>query len=250
MSTTDRDSLTDGLVAAVAELSGLLLQEESLEETLQRVVDVAVRTLPGCAAASVTLLHEGRFSTAAYTVPWMLDVDRGQYDTGVGPCLDAARTGQVVHATMSDLVHDYPAFVDAATLHGVRSVLAAPLQRADGTFGALNLYSDEMDGLGPDDLALVTLFAAQASVALSNASVYRASQQLVTQLQEAIAGRAVIERAKGFLMAVRGVDEEEAFRVLRDRSQRSNTKLRDVARELLDESRPATTGTAPQDTPG
>jgi AmiR/NasT family two-component response regulator len=52
---------------------------------------------------------------------------------------------------------------------------------------------------------------------------------LSEQLQEALESRAVIEQAKGILIAERGCDPDEAFDVLRTRSQRENRKLRDVA---------------------
>ena len=77
------------------------------------------------------------------------------------------------------------------------------------------------------------MFTGQASVALANAQLYRAAQQLSEQLTEALASRAVIEQAKGALMATHGVDEQGAFGMLRERSQRANRKLRDVAADVL-----------------
>jgi hypothetical protein len=47
--------------------------------------------------------------------------------------------------------------------------------------------------------------------------------------------RAVIEQAKGVLMAVYRVSPEQAFGVLRWRSQETNTKLRSLATQLIDE---------------
>ncbi|QNN51911.1 PAS and ANTAR domain-containing protein [Nocardioides mesophilus] len=47
--------------------------------------------------------------------------------------------------------------------------------------------------------------------------------------------RAVIEQAKGILMAVRNVTPQEAFELLSSHSQRVNVKLRDLAQELVDE---------------
>ena len=76
---------------ALVELSGLLLDSDSLEQTLQRVVDLAVRTMPGCTGASVTLVDGERPVTAAQTDDVALAVDAAQYDVGDGPCLDAAR---------------------------------------------------------------------------------------------------------------------------------------------------------------
>ncbi len=45
--------------------------------------------------------------------------------------------------------------------------------------------------------------------------------------------RAVIDQAKGVLMAVHRCTADEAFRMLVERSQHENVKLRDVARTLL-----------------
>jgi AmiR/NasT family two-component response regulator len=43
----------------------------------------------------------------------------------------------------------------------------------------------------------------------------------------------VIDQAKGVLMAVHGVDADGAFAMLVETSQRTNTKVRVVAEELL-----------------
>ncbi len=58
-------------------------------------------------------------------------------------------------------------------------------------------------------------------------------RDLATTTREAVArsaeSRAGIEQAKGALMAIYSIDEDEAFAVLTWHSQHSNTKLRDVA---------------------
>jgi AmiR/NasT family two-component response regulator len=43
-----------------------------------------------------------------------------------------------------------------------------------------------------------------------------------------------IEQAKGVLMAQHNLTADEAFQLLVSRSQNTNTKLRDIARSLLD----------------
>jgi hypothetical protein len=54
-------------------------------------------------------------------------------------------------------------------------------------------------------------------------------------LPDLFEARAVIEQAKGVLMAVYRVNPEQAFGVLRWRSQETNTKLRALAKQLLEE---------------
>ena len=58
---------------------------------------------------------------------------------------------------------------------------------------------------------------------------------LDTALPDLFEARAVIEQAKGILMAVYQVSPEQAFGVLRWRSQETNTKLRSLAKQLIDE---------------
>lgn len=65
-------------------------------------------------------------------------------------------------------------------------------------------------------------------MALARAREYR-------NLQNAFARRAVVERAKGILMARNDVDEHEAFELLRSHARRSSRRVVDVA-ELVVES--------------
>ncbi|WP_084532321.1 PAS and ANTAR domain-containing protein [Nocardia miyunensis] len=65
------------------------------------------------------------------------------------------------------------------------------------------------------------------------AAAYR-SEALEDVLPDLVEARAVIEQAKGALMLAYNVSAEQAFAVLRWRSQESNTKLRTLAQRLID----------------
>ncbi|WP_369263950.1 ANTAR domain-containing response regulator [Streptomyces sp. R35] len=54
------------------------------------------------------------------------------------------------------------------------------------------------------------------------------------QLKEALEGRALIERAKGILMARRGCDEATAFRILVALSRKQHRKVRAVAADFAE----------------
>ncbi|WP_369800062.1 ANTAR domain-containing response regulator [Modestobacter sp. Leaf380] len=64
----------------------------------------------------------------------------------------------------------------------------------------------------------------------------------VTNLQAALQTRAGIEQAKGILMAVHGCSAEEAFAILSKESQDTNTKLREVAEQVVARMRGQSTG--------
>lgn len=55
-----------------------------------------------------------------------------------------------------------------------------------------------------------------------------------TNLQGAFARRALIEQAKGILMARNNIDAERAYELLRAQSQKSGQKLSDLAKALTD----------------
>ena len=57
-------------------------------------------------------------------------------------------------------------------------------------------------------------------------------------LQGAFGRRAVIEQAKGIMMARQGVDADAAFRMLREHSQRSGNKVADVAQAIVESHQP------------
>ena len=67
------------------------------------------------------------------------------------------------------------------------------------------------------------------AVAVANADAHAQLGEQARNMRLAMESRAVIEQAKGVLMAQRHVDADQAFEILREASQRYNRKLRDIA---------------------
>ncbi|MGR4849673.1 ANTAR domain-containing protein [Streptomyces sp. LARHCF252] len=86
---------------------------------------------------------------------------------------------------------------------------------------------DTTDPLRPADHGPAP--AAASAVALERAERLHVLQSEVEQLRQAIASRPVIDQARGILMATHGCTSDQAWHILRETSQLSNTKLRDVA---------------------
>lgn len=230
----------DDVAVVLTELSSLLVDSEPLHDTLQRIVDLAARTMPGCDAAGVTLVHpDGRFATAAYTDERTLAVDKGQYDRDDGPCIDSIRNRRINRVDVHEARTDWPDFIREAKSSDIRSFLAAPLVVGGGAIGAVNLYSRSQDGFDALDEKFIALLTGQAAVAVANARRYGEVQALADQMGEAIKSRAMIEQAKGVLMARHAVGPDDAFAVLRNQSQRRNVKLRHIAKEVVESTRSA-----------
>ncbi|MEV5612810.1 ANTAR domain-containing protein [Streptomyces sp. NPDC052225] len=86
-------------------------------------------------------------------------------------------------------------------------------------------------------MAFFALHPAEPLVLLSHEDLAREHARLLAmagQLEQAVASHAVIDQAVGAVAALGGIAPEEAWRVLRDVSQRTNTKVRLVAEHVLD----------------
>jgi GAF domain-containing protein len=224
----------DHLSEGIAELSRLLVNEEALDDTLQRVADLSCRSVGDADVAGVTLLRDDKPSTTVYTDPTSPQIDSAQYETGIGPCLEAFRQQRVFRVDSTAEDEQFPAFSQAAAEHGIQSTISFPLAVRGNGIGALNLYSKQLGAFSADAEKVGMVFADQASVALANAQLYASAYRMTQQLQEALTSRAVIDQAKGILMGQHRVGADEAFDILRTTSQRENRKLRDLAQELVD----------------
>lgn len=217
-----------------AELSRIVLSEESLDAILQRVATLAKKLIPLAAEVSVTLVEGAHATTAAYTGTLANDLDKTQYDLGSGPCLLAATSREVVSVPRLDRDDRWPEFTTAAKERGVRSMLSIGLPVREQIVGALNMYALEPEAFDTGSVELAEAFAAHAAVALANATLYASATQLAEQMAEAMRSRAVIEQAKGILMAQRHCTADEAFEILTQASQRANKKLRDIATAIVE----------------
>lgn len=138
---------------------------------------------------------------------------------------------------VQDVLHEsrWPAYVGMAVRCGVRSVLVMPITVEHAVL-VLGLY-----GVRPGVFAarnvppLADMLAEQVGVALANMWDYDEVRTDAAQMQEALAGRAIIDQAKGIIMKSSGCSAEAAFDELRRISQHHQVKVADLARLLVDE---------------
>ncbi|NUT50924.1 MAG: GAF and ANTAR domain-containing protein [Saccharothrix sp.] len=220
---TDDD--TD-LATRLSEVARTLQEQGGEQDTLDAIVRAAVDTIPGAHHAGImTVAGKREVSTVAMTDDLPGRVDQVQYDTGEGPCLTALFQHRMV--AVPDLAADgrWPAFSALASRMGVSSMLSFRLYVRDDDLGALNLYAPEVEAFGEESEHVGLLFASHAAVAMADA-------QQQEHLVEAVHTRDLIGQAKGILMERHKLTADQAFTLLVRASQRTNTKLRDLADQL------------------
>jgi GAF domain-containing protein len=222
----------DEFPTVLRELSSLILSEENLQTTLQRVVELSAQVVPG-SAAGVLLTEDGRTYSTAVTSDVATDLHAIQQEIGDGPCLTAMRTRKVIH--IADMTEEtrWPEFTTAALDRGIKAMLCFPLVVRNESLGALNLFSEHNSTFVEEVFDVGAMFAAQASVSIHNSQLYLSSVKLTDQLKEALESRAVIDQAKGILMEREGLSPDAAFEMLRKASQNLNVKVRDIAAQIV-----------------
>jgi GAF domain-containing protein len=218
------------------ELAQVALVDRSLPEVLSDIVAIAARGIPGAEASSITLLRAEKAYTAAHFGEMALAADELQYAHGYGPCMDAGRGGVLLRIDDMRTETRWPDYVaHVLTATPVLSSLSVPLPYQGSAIGALNNYSTKPAAFAsPESLRAGTDVAEVIAVAVANADAHAQLFDQARNMRVAMESRAVIEQAKGVLMAQRHVDAEQAFEILREASQRYNRKLREIAAGIVE----------------
>lgn len=197
------------------------------QATLEQGVRSATTIIDGCDLAGISIVHAGGIATQAATDEVTRRIDELQYAIGEGPCLTSLREHETVHCP--DLAHDerWPQWgAQMSRELGVGSSVSYRLFTTERSLGALNLYSLKVEGFDVDDIHNGLALAAHVAVAVAGA-------QRATNLERALVNRTVIGQAEGILMERFGLSADQAFAVLARVSQNGNTKLHEVALELV-----------------
>jgi GAF domain-containing protein len=224
--------VTRQLAERIADLARLLLDDEGTDVPLQQLIDLAMTLIPGSAAAGVVAATDSTWVYAA-SRPDIAGLHRQQMQAGSGPLVEAIRYGEARRVDDTEQEPRWPEACREIAAAGLRSCLILPLRTDRKPGGALVLYGRDPDAFTGAGHDVALLFAAQGGVAIRNAAAYRNCRQLVVNLQSALESRAVIEQAKGILVAEHGCDPELAFKELSRMSQNTNRKVRDISADLV-----------------
>lgn len=197
-------------------------------QTAEEAVSYAAEQL-GADHAGITLIRSGRrLQTVAPTDSLVEQADLLQYELGEGPCYDSAWQCQTF--VSQDLSADlrWPAWAPRAVALGIGSAVGAELVEPAGgrRLGSMNLYWARPRLFTTDEIAVVHLITRHAAVALVDSLT-------VEGLSIALDARKRIGQAEGLLMERHGLNEDQAFGVLKRFSQDHNIKLRDLAEQLV-----------------
>jgi GAF domain-containing protein len=217
-----------------------LLAQDSLAETLERIVVHAVELVAGCEAAGIMVVRDGLVKTLAATDDVVRASDRMQQELGEGPCFDATRNRREAYRISDLTTHEpqWPRYVPKAAELGIGSAMGFLLYTKErDNLGALDLYSSRPNAFTEQHEQVGWLLASHAAVAIAGA-------EHESHLHQALKTRHTIGAATGIVMIRHSLDEPQAFALIRRTSQDTNVKLRDLAETIV------STGTIPGEPQG
>lgn len=199
--------------------------EES--DRLMLAVEAAVELIPGCVHAGITINRGGECHTLASTGDVLPRINELQNELGEGPCHAPDREEEVVE--ISDLMGDERWSVWGGRINGdfqLGSMISIFVYTARGSYGTLSLYGANTHAFDADDLATAQALAGHLAVAL-------AAGREIDGMGAALQSRTVIGQAEGILMERLGVDSDQALAYLKRVSSHTNTKLVQVAGDIV-----------------
>jgi GAF domain-containing protein len=232
---SDQSSPPTSAAEALEHLGSLSLRRVSMEYLLQTVADLTKAVMPGHPEASVTLVVKDHPTTVATTGQLALDLDEKQYERGHGPCLHAARTGELTEIADMRTDSRWPDYSPRAAESGALSSLSVPLaiDEDEQVTGAINIYARAPNAFDEASRTAATRFGPYAAVAAGDLHAFQSARARADNLQAALATRGVIDQAKGILMDRHKLTADQAFQALAQMSMKTNRKLYAVADELV-----------------
>jgi PAS domain S-box-containing protein len=222
------------LAAALAQMSSLPVGESDQQRLLSRMAALVRSAVPAAEWVSVTLGSPRDPQRLGSDSPEAQTFDGLQVQVDEGPCADAYASGHVV--VSGDVTADerWPHLAKRSLDGRVRSVLALPVLENGAGTGVVNVYSGHRHAFGPSNRQIAELVAAAVAGVLQTVAERESLQVLASHLEQALTSRAVIDQAKGVLMAHLAVSADEAFARLVTLSSRLNVKVRDLARLVVE----------------
>jgi GAF domain-containing protein len=122
--------------------------------------------------------------------------------------------------------YNYP---ELARQEGLRSLVSVPLMIKDKVIGVFNLYTSQERQFSNEEIQLLSAVANQAAVAIENT-------KLMTEtlaMQEALETRKLVERAKGVLIREEQLSENEAYRMIQQKSMKLRKSMREISEAII-----------------
>ncbi len=210
----------------LSQVSETVVSNRLIEDVLELIVTM-IAQLMSSKICSIMLVDPDSGELRITATQSLSDAYRGKRPLKVGQSMSGRAVQEQRPVYVPDVTEEGGYFYrDLAKQEGLHSLLSVPMLMKTKTIGVINVYTSILHVFSEEETKTLQAIANQSAVAIEHTRLLEKS----FEMQEALEVRKQVERAKGFLMASKGLSEPEAFRLM----QRQSMNLRKSMREIAD----------------
>ncbi len=216
-------------VDTLSQVSETVSSNRLIDDVFQLIVTM-VAELMNSKICSIMLLDPEKGELRIVATQSLSEAYRRKPNLRIGQSISGRalqeRRPMIVQDVTTERDYMYP---DLARTEGLRSLLSVPMLVRGKAVGVINTYTSVPYQFSREETKILQAIANQAAIAIEHTTLLERS----FEMQEALAVRKVVERAKGHLMRTRRLTEEEAFRLIQRQSMTMRKSMREVAEAIL-----------------
>lgn len=214
---------------SLVKVSQSITSEDYLDEILSLIVVVTAEML-NSKICSIMLLDPKKNELVMKATQSLSE----EYKKKPNIKVATSMTGEVIKTKKSLAIYDVRSesryqLRDLAVKENLTSLLSVPMIVKDKAIGVINVYTKIPHHFSQEEINVLQMVANQAAVAVENTKLVEES----LKAKEALETRKVIERAKGIIMKLRGIDEENAYRLIHKKSMDSCKSMKEIAESII-----------------
>lgn len=216
-------------IEALIKISKAIVEKSNLEEILKIIVNI-VADVMDYKICSVMLYDEEKQELAIKATQALSDEYRLKPNLKIGQSLSGRAIKEKRPISSIDVLKDpnykYP---EIAKRQGLKSMLAVPMIVKNKAMGVINVYTTTEHIFQEEEIKMLLSVANLAAVAIENAKL----EEEALKIKDALETRKLIERAKGILMKLNNMTEEEAYTTMRKKAMDLCKPLKEIAEAIL-----------------
>jgi len=206
----------------LSQVSETVASSRIIDDVLQLIVTMTAQMM-GSKICSIMLLDAETGELRIAATQSLSEQYRRKPNLRVGQSISGRAVQERRPIIVADVTkeRDYM-YPDLAAKEGLASLLSVPMMVRDKAVGVINSYTSVPHNFTSEEVRLMQTIANQAAIAIEHTTLMEKS----FEMQEALAVRKLVERAKGYLMRAKKLSEEEAFKLIQRQSMDLRKSMR------------------------
>jgi signal transduction protein with GAF and PtsI domain len=216
-------------VETLSQVSETVASNRLIEDVLQLLVTMTAQVMSS-KTCSIMLLDDAVGELRIEATQSLSEQYRRKPNLKVGQGISGRAVQERRPIMVADVTKEpdymYP---DMAKKEGLCSLLSVPMLMREKAVGVINSYTSVPHAFTGEEVKLLQAIANQAAIAIEHTTLIEKS----FEMQEALAVRKLLERAKGYLMRSKKLTEEDAFKLMQRQSMDLRKSMREIAEAVL-----------------